>query len=34
VNGAASLAYDAVIDPRDLRDALLAGLELSEGGRP
>ncbi|WP_035855756.1 acyl-CoA carboxylase subunit beta [Cryptosporangium arvum] len=34
VNGAASLAYDAVIDPRDLRDALLSGLELSEGGRP
>ena len=25
------LAYDAVIDPRDLRDALLAGLSLAEG---
>ena len=25
------LAYDAVIDPRDLRNALLAGLSLAEG---
>ncbi|SHN46608.1 acyl-CoA carboxylase subunit beta [Cryptosporangium aurantiacum] len=30
LNGAASLAYDDVIDPRDLRNALLAGLELAD----
>jgi acetyl-CoA carboxylase carboxyltransferase component len=28
------LAYDAVIDPRDLRNALLAGLSLAEGRQP
>ncbi|GAA0247742.1 acyl-CoA carboxylase subunit beta [Cryptosporangium japonicum] len=33
LHGAASLAYDAVIDPRDLRDALLSGLELSDARR-
>jgi acetyl-CoA carboxylase carboxyltransferase component len=27
----AKLSYDDVIDPRDLRNALLAGLSLAEG---
>jgi acetyl-CoA carboxylase carboxyltransferase component len=31
VRAAARLSYDDVIDPRDLRDALLAALSLSEG---
>jgi acetyl-CoA carboxylase carboxyltransferase component len=31
VTAGSRLAYDAVIDPRDLRDALLAGLSLAEG---
>jgi acetyl-CoA carboxylase carboxyltransferase component len=31
VRAAARLSYDDVVDPRDLRDALLAGLDLSEG---
>jgi acetyl-CoA carboxylase carboxyltransferase component len=31
VTGAARLSYDDVIDPRDLRNALLAGLQLAEG---
>ncbi|MGH9017754.1 MAG: carboxyl transferase domain-containing protein, partial [Acidimicrobiales bacterium] len=31
VTASARLAYDDVIDPRDLRDALLAGLRLSAG---
>lgn len=31
VRAAGRLAYDDVIDPRDLRDALLAGLALAEG---
>jgi len=31
VRAASRLSYDDVIDPRDLRDALLAGLALSEG---
>ena len=33
VTAASRLAYDAVIDPRDLRNALLAGLSLAEGRR-
>jgi len=31
VRAAARLAYDEVVDPRDLRDALLTGLDLAEG---
>ena len=31
VRAAARLAYDEVVDPRDLRDALLAGLSLAQG---
>ena len=31
VRAAARLSYDDVVDPRDLRDALLAGLDLAEG---
>jgi acetyl-CoA carboxylase carboxyltransferase component len=31
VRASSRLAYDAVIDPRDLRNALLAGLSLAEG---
>jgi acetyl-CoA carboxylase carboxyltransferase component len=31
VNAGARLAYDDVIDPRELRNALLAGLSLAEG---
>jgi acetyl-CoA carboxylase carboxyltransferase component len=31
VRAAGRLAYDAVIDPRDLRNALLSGLSLAEG---
>jgi acetyl-CoA carboxylase carboxyltransferase component len=31
INAAAELAYDDVIDPRELRNALLAGLSLAEG---
>ncbi len=31
VTAAGRLAYDAVIDPRELRNALLAGLSLAEG---
>ncbi len=31
VSGASRLSYDDVIDPRDLRNALLAGLALSDG---
>ncbi len=31
VTAAARLSYDDVIDPRDLRNALLAGLTLAEG---
>jgi acetyl-CoA carboxylase carboxyltransferase component len=31
VSAGSKLSYDDVIDPRDLRNALLAGLELSEG---
>jgi len=31
VRAAARLSYDDVVDPRDLRDALLAGLALAEG---
>ncbi|CAO5247778.1 acyl-CoA carboxylase subunit beta [Frankia sp. AgKG'84/4] len=31
VNGASRLSYDDVIDPRDLRDALLTGLALTDG---
>jgi acetyl-CoA carboxylase carboxyltransferase component len=31
VRAGSRLAYDAVIDPRDLRNALLAGLSLAEG---
>jgi methylmalonyl-CoA decarboxylase subunit alpha len=33
VRAGGRLAYDAVIDPRDLRNALLAGLSLAEGRR-
>jgi methylmalonyl-CoA decarboxylase subunit alpha len=33
VNAANRLAYDAVIDPRELRNALLAGLSLAGGRR-
>jgi acetyl-CoA carboxylase carboxyltransferase component len=33
VNAAHRLAYDAVIDPRQLRNALLAGLVLAAGRR-
>ena len=33
VNAANRLAYDAVIDPRELRNALLAGLALAAGRR-
>jgi methylmalonyl-CoA decarboxylase subunit alpha len=33
VRASSRLAYDAVIDPRDLRNALLAGLSLAEGRR-
>jgi methylmalonyl-CoA decarboxylase subunit alpha len=33
VTAAGRLAYDAVIDPRELRNALLAGLSLAEGRR-
>ncbi len=33
VTAGSRLAYDAVIDPRDLRNALLAGLSLAEGRR-
>ncbi len=33
VTAGSRLAYDDVIDPRDLRDALLAGLTLAEGRR-
>ena len=28
-----TLAYDEIIDPRELRDVLLAGLELARGRR-
>jgi methylmalonyl-CoA decarboxylase subunit alpha len=31
ITAASRLAYDAVIDPRELRNALLAGLSLAEG---
>jgi acetyl-CoA carboxylase carboxyltransferase component len=31
IRAGSRLAYDAVIDPRDLRNALLAGLSLAEG---
>jgi methylmalonyl-CoA decarboxylase subunit alpha len=31
ITAGSRLAYDAVIDPRDLRNALLAGLSLAEG---
>ncbi|MBX6388524.1 MAG: acetyl-CoA carboxylase carboxyltransferase subunit [Frankia sp.] len=31
ISGGARLSYDDVIDPRDLRNALLAGLDLAEG---
>ena len=31
ITAAGRLAYDAVIDPRELRNALLAGLSLAEG---
>jgi hypothetical protein len=31
INAGSWLAYDDVIDPRDLRNALLAGLALAEG---
>ena len=31
IRAAGRLAYDAVIDPRDLRNALLSGLSLAEG---
>jgi acetyl-CoA carboxylase carboxyltransferase component len=31
VRAAARLSYDEVVDPRDLRDALLTGLDLAEG---
>jgi methylmalonyl-CoA decarboxylase subunit alpha len=31
ITAASRLAYDSVIDPRDLRNALLAGLSLAEG---
>jgi methylmalonyl-CoA decarboxylase subunit alpha len=34
VNAADRLSYDDVIDPRDLRNALMAGLALSEGRQP
>jgi acetyl-CoA carboxylase carboxyltransferase component len=30
---AAGMTYDDVIDPRDLRSALISGLELCEGRR-
>jgi acetyl-CoA carboxylase carboxyltransferase component len=33
VRTAARLSYDDVVDPRDLRDALLAGLDLADGRR-
>ena len=33
VRAGSRLAYDAVIDPRDLRNALLAGLSLADGRR-
>ena len=33
INAANRLAYDAVIDPRELRNALLAGLSLAAGRR-
>ena len=33
ITAASRLAYDAVIDPRELRNALLAGLSLAEGRR-
>ena len=33
IRASSRLAYDAVIDPRDLRNALLAGLALAEGRR-
>ena len=33
ITAGSRLAYDAVIDPRDLRNALLAGLSLAEGRR-
>lgn len=33
VRAAARLSYDDVVDPRDLRDALLAGLDLADGRR-
>jgi methylmalonyl-CoA decarboxylase subunit alpha len=31
VNASARLSYDDVIDPRDLRNALIAGLDLAAG---
>jgi len=34
VTAGSRLAYDDVIDPRDLRNALLAGLCLAEGRAP
>ncbi len=34
VNASSRLAYDEVVDPRDLRDALLAGLSLADGRPP
>jgi hypothetical protein len=33
-NGRQPAAYDDVIDPRDLRNALLAGLWMAEGREP
>jgi hypothetical protein len=31
VNCAANLSYDDVVDPRELRNALLSGMMLAEG---